>query len=55
MGYYIAIFTVPGFMGLGDAERYYLELGKRVGCFGTPNDGLANVSFYLASEIIASE
>ncbi len=39
MGYYIAVFTVPDFMGLGDAGRYYAELGKRVGCFGTPNDG----------------
>jgi 2-polyprenyl-6-methoxyphenol hydroxylase-like FAD-dependent oxidoreductase len=50
MGYYIAIFTVPDFMGLGDAGRYYVELGKRVGCFGTPNDGRAKASFYLASE-----
>jgi 2-polyprenyl-6-methoxyphenol hydroxylase-like FAD-dependent oxidoreductase len=50
MGYYIAVFTVPDFMGLGDAGRYYAELGKRVGCFGTPNDGLAKASFYLASE-----
>jgi 2-polyprenyl-6-methoxyphenol hydroxylase-like FAD-dependent oxidoreductase len=50
MGHYIAIFTVPDFLRLGDAGRYYMELGKRVGCFGTPNDGLAKASFYLASK-----
>jgi 2-polyprenyl-6-methoxyphenol hydroxylase-like FAD-dependent oxidoreductase len=50
MGYYIAIFTMPDFLGLGDAGRYYAELGKRVGYFGTPNDGQAKASFYLASE-----
>jgi 2-polyprenyl-6-methoxyphenol hydroxylase-like FAD-dependent oxidoreductase len=50
MGYYIAIFTVPDFLGLGDGGRYYAERGKRVGYFGTPNDGQAKASFYLASE-----
>jgi len=50
MGYHIAIFTVPDFMKLGNAGRYYVELGRRVGCFGTPNDGLAKASFYLATE-----
>ncbi|MBS1813623.1 MAG: FAD-dependent monooxygenase [Acidobacteria bacterium] len=50
MGYYIAIYTVPDFLHLGDAGRYYVELGKRVGCFGTPNDGKAKASFYFASK-----
>jgi 2-polyprenyl-6-methoxyphenol hydroxylase-like FAD-dependent oxidoreductase len=49
MGYHIAIFTVPDFMHLGDAGRYYAELGRRVGCFGTPNDGMAKASFHFAS------
>jgi 2-polyprenyl-6-methoxyphenol hydroxylase-like FAD-dependent oxidoreductase len=50
MGYYIAIFTVPDFLCLGDAGRYYVELGRRVGCFGTPSDGMAKASFYFASK-----
>jgi 2-polyprenyl-6-methoxyphenol hydroxylase-like FAD-dependent oxidoreductase len=50
MGYYIAIYTVPDFLGLGDAGRYYVELGRRVGCFGTPRDGRAKASFYFASK-----
>jgi 2-polyprenyl-6-methoxyphenol hydroxylase-like FAD-dependent oxidoreductase len=50
MGYYIAIFTVPDFLHLGDAGKYYVELGKRVGCFGTPIDGKAKASFYFASK-----
>jgi 2-polyprenyl-6-methoxyphenol hydroxylase-like FAD-dependent oxidoreductase len=50
MGYYIAIFTVPDFLHLGDAGRYFVQLGKRVGCFGTKNDGKAKASFYFASE-----
>jgi 2-polyprenyl-6-methoxyphenol hydroxylase-like FAD-dependent oxidoreductase len=50
MGYYIAIYTVPDFLKLGDAGRYYVELGKRVGCFGTPTDGRAKASFYFASK-----
>jgi 2-polyprenyl-6-methoxyphenol hydroxylase-like FAD-dependent oxidoreductase len=50
MGYYIAIFTVADFMDLGETGRYYLELGKRVGCFGTKNDGKARASFYFASQ-----
>ncbi|MGH8201948.1 MAG: FAD-dependent monooxygenase [Steroidobacteraceae bacterium] len=49
MGYYISIFSVPDFMNLDDAGRYYVELGKRVGCFGTRNDGTAKASFYFAS------
>jgi 2-polyprenyl-6-methoxyphenol hydroxylase-like FAD-dependent oxidoreductase len=49
MGYYIAVFTVPDFMQLGDAGRYYVQLGKRVGCFGW-KDGSAKASFYLASK-----
>ncbi|HEY1892359.1 MAG TPA: FAD-dependent monooxygenase [Steroidobacteraceae bacterium] len=52
MGYYISIFSVPDFMNLGDAGRYYVELGKRVGCFGTKNDGNAKASFYFASQRI---
>lgn len=50
MGYYIAVFTLPDILGLGNAGQYYAELGKRVGCFGTPNDGRAKASFYWASE-----
>jgi 2-polyprenyl-6-methoxyphenol hydroxylase-like FAD-dependent oxidoreductase len=49
MGYYIAVFTVPDFMGLGASGRYYVQLGKRVGCFGW-NDGSAKASFYFASK-----
>lgn len=49
MGYYIAVFTVPDFMHLGAAGRYYVQLGRRVGCFGW-NDGTAKASFYFASE-----
>jgi 2-polyprenyl-6-methoxyphenol hydroxylase-like FAD-dependent oxidoreductase len=49
MGYYIAIFTVPDFLHLGDAGRYYMQLGKRVGCFGSKNDGQAKASFHFAS------
>src|SRR5579875_233298 len=29
MGYYIAVFTVPDIMKLGDAGRYYVQLGRR--------------------------
>lgn len=50
LGYYIAIFSVPDFMKLGNAGRYYVELGRRVGCFGTPNDNNAKASFYFASK-----
>jgi len=50
MGYHIAIFTVPDFLHLGDAGRYYAELGKRVGCFGSKHDGQAKASFYFASQ-----
>jgi 2-polyprenyl-6-methoxyphenol hydroxylase-like FAD-dependent oxidoreductase len=50
MGYYIAIYTIPDFLNLGNAGRYYVELGRRVGCFGTPNDGRAKASFYFASK-----
>jgi 2-polyprenyl-6-methoxyphenol hydroxylase-like FAD-dependent oxidoreductase len=50
MGYYIAIFTVPDFLHLGDAGRYYAQLGKRVGCFGSKNDGMAKASFHFASQ-----
>lgn len=50
MGYYIAIYTVPDFLDLGDAGRYYVELGRRVGYFGTPRDGQAKASFYFASK-----
>lgn len=49
MGYYIAIYTVPDFLGLGDAGRYFVRLRRRVGCFGTPNTGMATASFYFAS------
>ncbi len=50
LGYHIAIFTVPDFLHLGDAGRYYVELGKRVGCFGSKHDGQAKASFYFASQ-----
>jgi 2-polyprenyl-6-methoxyphenol hydroxylase-like FAD-dependent oxidoreductase len=53
MGYYIAIFTLPDILRLGDAGKYYVELGKRVGCFGTPRDGKAKASFYFASQKLA--
>jgi 2-polyprenyl-6-methoxyphenol hydroxylase-like FAD-dependent oxidoreductase len=49
LGCYIAIYSVPDFLGLGDAGRYYVERGKRVGCFGAPNSGGATASFYFAS------
>jgi 2-polyprenyl-6-methoxyphenol hydroxylase-like FAD-dependent oxidoreductase len=50
MGYYIAIYSVPDFLQLRDAGRYYVQLGRRVGCFGSKNDGNARASFYFASE-----
>ena len=50
MGYHVAIFTVPDFLQLGDAGRYYAQLGKRVGCFGTKSDGKAKAQFYFATE-----
>lgn len=49
MGYYFAIFTVPDFLELGDAGRYYSQLGKRVACFGWKHDHTAKASFYFAS------
>jgi 2-polyprenyl-6-methoxyphenol hydroxylase-like FAD-dependent oxidoreductase len=49
MGYYIAVFSVPDFLQLGDAGKYYVQLGRRVGCFGW-NDGSAKASFYFASK-----
>jgi 2-polyprenyl-6-methoxyphenol hydroxylase-like FAD-dependent oxidoreductase len=49
MGYYIAVFTVPDFMNLGASGRYYVQLGRRAGCFGW-NDGTAKASFYFASK-----
>lgn len=49
MGYYIAVFTVPDFLGLGTSGKYYVELGRRVGCFGW-NDGSAKASFFFASK-----
>jgi 2-polyprenyl-6-methoxyphenol hydroxylase-like FAD-dependent oxidoreductase len=48
MGYYLAIFTVPDYLHLHDQGRYYMQLGKRVGCFGSKNDGCAKASFYFA-------
>ena len=50
MGYYIAIYTIPDFMGLGDTGRYYVQRGKRVGCFGSASAGAATASFYFASD-----
>jgi 2-polyprenyl-6-methoxyphenol hydroxylase-like FAD-dependent oxidoreductase len=50
MGYYIAVYSVPDFLHLKDAGKYYAQLGKRVGCFGAKNDGNARASFYFASE-----
>jgi len=50
MGYSVAIFSVPDFLHLVDTGRYYVELGRRVGCFGTKNDGNAKASFYFATE-----
>lgn len=50
MGYYIAIYSVPDFLQLKDAGRYYVQLGKRVGCFGSKNTGNAKASFYFASD-----
>ncbi|HUA25234.1 MAG TPA: FAD-dependent monooxygenase [Steroidobacteraceae bacterium] len=52
MGYGIAVFTLPDFLHLGNAGRYHVELGKRVGCFGTPNDGRAKATFYFASDAV---
>jgi 2-polyprenyl-6-methoxyphenol hydroxylase-like FAD-dependent oxidoreductase len=50
MGYHVAIFTIPDYLRLGDAGRYYVQRGRRVGYFGTGNDGNAKASFYFASE-----
>ena len=50
MGYYIAIYSVPDFMNLKDAGKYYVQLGRRVGCFGSKNTGNAKASFYFASD-----
>ena len=52
MGYYLAIFTVPDYLHLHDQGRYYMQLGKRVGCFGSKNDGSAKASFYFASSCL---
>lgn len=52
MGYYLAIFTVPDYLHLHDQGRYYMQLGKRVGCFGDGNDGCAKASFYFASSCL---
>ncbi|MBM7129044.1 FAD-dependent monooxygenase [Dyella mobilis] len=52
MGYYLAIFTVPDYLGLHDQGRYYTQLGKRVGYFGSKNDGSAKASFYFASSYL---
>ncbi len=50
MGYYIAIYSVPDFLNLKDAGKYYVQLGRRVGCFGSKNTGNAKASFYFASD-----
>lgn len=52
MGYYIAIFTVPDYLQLHDQGRYHVQLGKRVGYFGSKNDGQAKASFYFASSYV---
>jgi 2-polyprenyl-6-methoxyphenol hydroxylase-like FAD-dependent oxidoreductase len=49
MGYYIAIYTIPDFLDLGDTGRYFVQRGKRVGCFGRKDTGTAAASFYFAS------
>jgi len=49
MGYYIAIFTVPDFLDIGDEGRFFVKLGKRVGYFGRGSEGLATASFYFSS------
>lgn len=49
MGYHLALFTVPDYLGLHDQGRYYLQRGKRVSYFATPHDGLARASFYFSS------
>lgn len=33
MGYYIAIFSIPDYLNLGNGGKYYVELGRRVGLF----------------------
>ncbi len=45
---------MPDFLHLVDTGRYYAELGKRVGCFGTKNDGNAKASFYFATEMLGN-
>jgi 2-polyprenyl-6-methoxyphenol hydroxylase-like FAD-dependent oxidoreductase len=49
LGYQFAVFTVPDFMSLGNRGRYYAEVGRRVGCFGTPNNGMATASLHFAT------
>jgi 2-polyprenyl-6-methoxyphenol hydroxylase-like FAD-dependent oxidoreductase len=49
MGYYIAIFSIPDYLNLGNSGRYYVELGRRVGYFGMPIQGNAKASFYFTS------
>src|ERR1700744_3799469 len=52
MGYYIAIYSMPDFMNLKDAGKYYVQLGKRVGCFGSKNTGDAKAGFFFASDVL---
>ncbi len=41
---------MPDFLQLKDEGKYYVQLGRRVGCFGFKNDGNARASFYFASD-----
>jgi 2-polyprenyl-6-methoxyphenol hydroxylase-like FAD-dependent oxidoreductase len=49
LGYQFAVFTVPDFMRLGNKGRYYAEVGRRAGCFGSPNNGMATASLHFAT------
>lgn len=50
MGYYIAVYSIPDYLDLKDAGKYYVQLGKRAGYFGTRNTGNAKASFFFPSE-----
>jgi 2-polyprenyl-6-methoxyphenol hydroxylase-like FAD-dependent oxidoreductase len=50
MGYFVAIFTIPNYLGLDRSGLYYGTLGKKVGIFGGGDPREAKASFFFATE-----
>lgn len=50
LGYYICIFSIPNYLKLDHAGRYYGTLGKKIGIFSGGDPHEAKASFLFATE-----